>query len=197
MSIHHIALIACVLCLPLAAQEMSEGLVLPVLKPGQVRDSAAVYHWPQRTVRYFIGDIPAEMNWTDVRAELQRAVREWERRTGFAFVEIHQAGQPGTIDIRFGKGDHDCPFPFKDGELAHTFLPAPNPDPAAGDMHINAAIPWSIGQDFDLYSVLLHELGHALGLSHNSDTRSVMYHYYRLYSSLAPIDVDSWTALYQ
>jgi predicted Zn-dependent protease len=81
--------------------------------------------------------------------------------------------------------------------LAHTFLPAPNPDPTAGDLHINSAIAWNIGQDTDLYSVLLHELGHALGMPHNSDNRSVMYPYYRIYSGLASIDVDTWSALYQ
>jgi len=76
-----------------------------------------------------------------------------------------------TIAIRFGRGAHGDSYPF-DGPgkvLAHTFYPAPsNSEPVAGDMHLDADEDWNAGVNVDLFSVALHEIGHALGLAHSS-----------------------------
>jgi hypothetical protein len=62
------------------------------------------------------------------------------------------------------------------GTLAHTFYPAPpNSEPIAGDMHMDADEPWRSGANVDLYSVALHETGHALGLGHSDRPGAVMY----------------------
>ena len=39
-----------------------------------------------------------------------------------------------------------------------------NPEPIAGDMHFDNDESWRIGANLDVFSVALHETGHALGL---------------------------------
>ena len=64
--------------------------------------------------------------------------------------------------------------------LAHTFYPAsPNPESIAGDMHLNASETWAIGGQPDVFSLALHETGHALGLGHSDDPADIMYAIYK------------------
>ena len=103
------------------------------------------------------------------------------------------------MDILFARGSHGDGYPF-DGAgatLAHTFYPAPpNPEPIAGDMHLDADEPWRSGANVDLYSVALHEAGHALGLGHSDRPGAVMYPYYKLSTGLTDDDIAGIRALY-
>ncbi len=48
----------------------------------------------------------------------------------------------------------------------------------------------------DLYSVTLHELGHALGLGHSDVPGAVMYPYYRRLTALTTEDIGAIQDLY-
>ena len=103
------------------------------------------------------------------------------------------------MDILFARGSHGDGYPFDGagGTLAHTFYPAPpNPEPIAGDMHLDTDEPWRSGANVDLYSVALHEAGHALGLGHSDRPGTVMYPYYKLATGLTDDDIAGIRALY-
>jgi len=104
-----------------------------------------------------------------------------------------------TVNILAASGNHGDGYPFDGprGTLAHTFYPSPpNPESIAGDLHLDNDESWRIGVDVDLFSVVLHEAGHALGLGHSDNPADVMYPYYRLVSDLSPGDVAAARQLY-
>ena len=96
-------------------------------------------------------------------------------------------------------GDHGDGFPFDGpgGVIAHTFYPFPaNPEPLAGDMHFDDAESWHVGAEVDVFSVALHELGHALGLGHSDNPNDVMYPYLKIVTGLADGDKTAILSLY-
>lgn len=134
-----------------------------------------------------------------VRQELVRAMSAWSRVVQVDFQRAYNPTALKNVNILFGSRDHGDPYPF-DGPgrvLAHTFYPAPpNPEPIAGDLHFDNDELWNIGTDIDVFSVALHELGHALGLGHSDVPNAVMYPYYRRTEGLTDEDIGAIRILY-
>ncbi|KAK9496554.1 hypothetical protein O3M35_013164 [Rhynocoris fuscipes] len=116
--------------------------------------------------------------------EIKKALNAWGRYGQLKFTEVND---PRKSDINFGfyRGDHGDSFPF-DGigqVLAHAFFPS-NSDPLRGDVHFDADEDWKINPGefedaVDFSTVVLHELGHSLGLSHSPEPNSIMNPYYK------------------
>ncbi len=160
--------------------------------------------WPQSPagdveLNYTFESFTPKLDENAIRSEIGRALAEWARYTNLNFSEGSDPNGVRTIDIKFASGPHGDAYPFDGpgGMLAHTFYPAPpNSEPIAGDMHLDADENWQIGAGIDLYSVALHEAGHALGLGHTDNPDSVMYPYYRILTGLSVDDIAGIRALY-
>jgi len=84
-------------------------------------------------------------------------------------------------DIRVGAIHFDGPS----GVLAHAYQPGTaaifSNGTLGGDVHLDNDENWTLDGigGFDLATVLLHELGHSLGLGHSDDIMSVMFPFYQ------------------
>jgi hypothetical protein len=153
---------------------------------------------------YFFESLPSRLDNLRARVELSRALEEWARYAALSFIPAGAPEQQRTLQIRFGARNHGDAFPFDgpSGVLAHTFYPSPpTPETLAGDMHFDDDEEWVAGPDLsyrsiDLFSVALHESGHALGLTHVDTPGAVMYPYYRRVTGLAEADIAAIQQLY-
>ena len=139
----------------------------------------------------------SQLDAATVQGVIESALHTWEQYANITLTP-GQADAMRTIVVEFVSGAHGDAYPFTGPTtLAHTFFPAPpNSEPIAGDMHLNTDEAWSVGSGVDLFSVALHEAGHALGLGHSDRPGAVMYPYYHLASGLTADDIAGIQALY-
>jgi hypothetical protein len=112
--------------------------------------------------------------------DILRAFYAWTSQTNFDVAVVPDSGAafgtPGRLqgDPRFGD------VRVGGNTLAADVLAVTSPpDPAlagtfAGDVFVNTTYRFK-DTPYDLYSVMLHEAGHALGLGHSADPNSPMY----------------------
>ncbi|XP_072312248.1 matrix metalloproteinase-25 isoform X2 [Eucyclogobius newberryi] len=148
--------------------------------------------WHKTELTWSVHNYPSpatspQMNGGLVDNILTYALKAWSDAAPLRFhrVPSESASLPAGGDIRvsFAKLLHDDGYPFdgEGGTLAHAFFPSR--DEVAGDTHFDDHESWSFrgknSSSIDLFTVAVHEFGHALGLSHSSTDPSIMRPYYQ------------------
>jgi len=114
---------------------------------------------------------------SDFISELERAFSLWSSIADIAFTLITDGGEnfgaPSASDIRLAGHVLDGPS----DQLAHGYFPTISN--TGGDIHFDITENWSTTGDFiDVFSVAVHEIGHAIGIDHSLTTDAVMYSQY-------------------
>jgi len=151
------------------------------------------------TLNYVFQHVTAQLPAGVPQSEILRAMAEWAKVIQITWQPVADPVGNRTVNIFWAPGDHGYGFPFDGpgGVVAHTFYPAPpNHEPLAGDMHFDDSESWHVGVQVDVFSVALHELGHALGLGHSDNPNDVMYPYLKVVTGLADGDKTAILSLY-
>jgi len=138
------------------------------------------------------------------QTEILRAVETWAQNANVNVGVVADGGQdlgtPGPIqgDGRFGDIRISA-RPLSDNVLAITTPSGVVGGTRIGDIVLNSTKAFSIGggSGYDLYSVLLQEAGHALGIDNSTDPASPMYETYSgVRTGLTAGDVANIQSLY-
>lgn len=150
------------------------------------------------TLNYYIGNAPASLAQSQVNSAIQTALEAWSDVANINFVQTNTPGLSNSLDFTFQRLDG------VGGTLAQAYSPADlNPSRIAGDIQFDSSESWELGNNhgnaFDLVLVAVHEIGHALGVEHNSIRDSVMYAYTspsQSFEGLTNTDVSAIRSLY-
>ena len=130
--------------------------------------------------------------------EFARALQTWSQYAPLNFTFVGDDGSPTGVDGA-PQGDPR----FGDIRLGARAMGAlgfgwfPRGTTRGGDIILSTDYSYAIGSVVDLYSLLLHESGHALGLQHSTDTDAVMSGVAsRVVSDLSADDIAGIRAIY-
>ncbi|KAK4875043.1 hypothetical protein RN001_011465 [Aquatica leii] len=150
----------------------------------------------KKHITYKFGTYSPKLNNDAVDADVKLALEMWAVNSSLTFSKVDI--DPDIL-LDFMPRSHGDLYPFDGpgGVLAHAFYP---PTYLSGDLHLDEEEDWQImtssSSGTDFFSVVLHELGHSLGLGHSNLRRAVMFPSYRFVDKKRGLEQDDKLGIY-
>ncbi len=160
--------------------------------------------WSSNVVTYSMNDCPARLDCAGAHQAAREAVEAWDAVSGIDLIEV-DPGQ-GEIGISWsdgfanpGRGGSRLDGPG--GLLGYTYYPLPFLGERAGNVYLDPDEDWTLndspsGLQVHLKTVVMHEVGHALGMDHSYVREALMWANYAGVRGLHPDDVAGVQELY-
>ncbi len=189
------------------------AVVFLLLTRSAAADPVQLHGWPQQSpggpvyITYAYSNLLDGTFLQSSSSELRRATEEalglWATHAPIHFIERIDSG-PAVSDSAYAAGKHPD---IRIGhhltpEVAHAFFPGESG--LAGDVHVASGLPWSVGTGhWNFLETLTHELGHSLGLVHETVDLAIMNPSYPTHQFaghgtgfLHPSDIRNLQAIY-
>jgi len=144
----------------------------------------------------------AEFGGASWQKSIAEALQTWAASSNLNFTETgdgaynlnasgQSQGDPLFGDIRVGGSA------FPTTTIAQTYGPPPNGATAGGDVMLNTSYNFGPNGPYDLETVLIHEVGHSLGLGESPQPSALMYSYYSgVRHDLGSADIEGIQSIY-
>ncbi|CAD5121069.1 DgyrCDS9607 [Dimorphilus gyrociliatus] len=153
-----------------------------------------VGRWRKKVITYRLVHHTQDISLDAQLNIIRNAFAVWQNISNLMFKE--NTIEWADIVIKFVAGQHSQCIPFSESDLAHAFYPG---SVKGGEIHFDDDRIW-VGNDekggLNLKSVLLHEIGHTLGLGHSNDPGSIMSAWYTGLEVLGETDIKAIQSLY-
>lgn len=161
------------------------------------------YSWTQKTVTYSVDNCPTSLDCTAAQQAVREAAAAWDAAANITLVEVPSGGDISVTWAVGGYGGRHL-FDGKGGKVAQTYYPYTSGQLwYDGDIVLDDAETWVVGnapapfpQEVHLTSVVMHEMGHSLGLAHSPNRSALMWAYYGGVQGLTAHDIAGIQALY-
>lgn len=160
------------------------------------------YRWNSTSITYSVDNCPQSLDCAAAQQAVREAAAAWDAVANISLVEVPAGGDISVSWAQSGYGGRHG-FDARGGKVAQTYYPYTSGQLwYDGDVVLDDAETWVIGspapfpQQVHLTSVVMHELGHSLGLAHSPDRGALMWPYYAGVRGLSAHDIAGIQALY-
>ena len=159
------------------------------------KGNTSIVYWDKSNLNYYIHNNASTLTYSQCLTAIQNAFNTWSQYSDFTFTQTYNQSQ-ADIELSWEPINHSGCQPFGSSDIAHSTLGKFNRTPPCF-IHFNDTFTFTMNTSpYNLEAVALHEIGHVLGLPHDSITSAVMYEYYAYKTALTKYDLNALYSIY-